>query len=177
MSDLNLGQLIQSQETVGRDATHVAVAPVIAAEGFRPGQHVGLLKDGRAVAGGDKIGIVDPFLKYPVKPGEKFWLFLYPKTITNLRHEWSHPAFDDNVVEVVKKEKFCPSKAYLEFFASNIGVSYDNLMEHCQDYLENGHDWRGGEGFEGVYVDDEFWDHYRVVTGKSGSGNFFRCAC
>jgi hypothetical protein len=36
---------------------------------------------------------VDPFLADPVQPGQMFWLFLYPQTITGLRHVWEHLAF------------------------------------------------------------------------------------
>jgi hypothetical protein len=48
------------------------------------------------------IGVVDPFLVKPVEPGQRFWLFLYPGSITGLRHVWSHPAFAA-VAAMVKK--------------------------------------------------------------------------
>jgi hypothetical protein len=90
-----LGQLIKDGDR-RRDAIHIAVAPVTAAEVLRPGQHVGLVRPGdlEAVGPCDKpLGIVDPFLPGPVEPGQRFWLFLYPNTITGLRHVWTHPAF------------------------------------------------------------------------------------
>lgn len=96
MSDLKLGQIIVG--AASRDAVHMAVAPVVAWETLKPGQHVGLLAGNATPAGLPHIGIVDPFLKEPVKEGEKFWLFLYMGSIGGLRHEWTHPAF----VEAVK---------------------------------------------------------------------------
>ena len=76
----------------GRDAVHVAIAPTTAPCELRPGQHVG--PDGRPEGPGvTPVGIVDPFLREVVRPGERFWLFLYPNTVTTLRHEWAHPAF------------------------------------------------------------------------------------
>jgi hypothetical protein len=86
----NLGEL--AADTARRDAVHVAVAPVVAGENLHPGHHVAL-KDGRAFAKGQTIGVVDPFLTADVQEGERFWLFLYPNTVTSLRHVWTHPAF------------------------------------------------------------------------------------
>ena len=92
----NIGQLCG--DDARRDAIHFAVAPVEAGMDLRPGDHVGLT-DGRASRGAKAIGIVDPFLKGEVKEGQRFWLFLYPNTITSLRHVWTHPAFTPRLPE------------------------------------------------------------------------------
>ncbi len=85
-----LGQLLSGNER--RDAVHVAIAPVQAGTELRPGQRIGLL-EGKAYANAETIGIVDPFLVFPVPKGEWFYLWLYPNTVTSLRHVWTHPAF------------------------------------------------------------------------------------
>lgn len=86
-----LGQLVEWQAF--RDAVHVAVAPVVAGERLSPGFHV-RLKDGRAYSDSeDLVGVVDPFLLADVEPGQTFWLFVYPNTVTSLRHAWTHRAF------------------------------------------------------------------------------------
>lgn len=88
-----IGKLLTGKE--GRDAVHVAIVPVIAAIDLQPGQRVGL--DGDKVSPSAKhVGIIDPFLKEPVKEGQCCWLFLFPLTITGLRHVWSHPSFVEN---------------------------------------------------------------------------------
>jgi hypothetical protein len=90
-----LGQLIEDGD-LRRDAVHVAVAPVTAAERLMPGQAVGMASEDSLELVSpceQNIGIVDPFLKKAVEPGQRFWLFLYPGTITGLRHVWTHPVF------------------------------------------------------------------------------------
>ncbi len=76
-----------------RDAIHIAIAPVVAGGDLLPGQHVGLLPDGRFGVVDQPIGIVDPFRTGTILEGERFWLCLYPYTITSLRHVWTHPTF------------------------------------------------------------------------------------
>lgn len=90
----------------GRDAVHVAVAPMTAGHVLWPGNDVGLGADGRvylARDGVEPIGIVDPFLREQVQEGQRFWLCLYPNTITGLRHVWTHPAFATKVPVVKEK--------------------------------------------------------------------------
>lgn len=99
MSDheTQIGSLIRDQER-RRDAIHVAVAPVTAAGRLEPGQHIGFQRPGDtehvSPDSSNLIGIVDPFLPESVEPGERFWMFLYPQTITGMRHAWHHPAFE-----------------------------------------------------------------------------------
>lgn len=100
-----LGSLIETGER-RRDAVHVAIAPVTAATELAPGQHVGFVRDGDTDTVGESdtpVGVVDPFLTDRVQPGQRFWLCLYPNTITGLRHIWTHPAFAARV-SAIRKE-------------------------------------------------------------------------
>lgn len=98
----NIGQLVD--EHGKRDAIHIAVIPVIAGQELRPGEHVGILYDQTIGNGNNRgiklIGIVDPFLTKQVYQFDKVWLFLYPGSITSLRHVWTHPAFQVKIPEV-----------------------------------------------------------------------------
>jgi hypothetical protein len=94
----NIGHLCS--ESARRDCLHFAVAPVVAGEELQPGEHVGFLPNGRigwSLPNIILIGIVDPFLTTPVEEGQRFWLMLYPNTVSSLRHVWSHPAFQPKV--------------------------------------------------------------------------------
>lgn len=92
-------------ETAGRDAIHIAVIRCVATTRLFPGQHVDI--NGYPTTG-KTVGIVDPYLAAPVYPDSPFWLLLYPRTITGLRHVWSHPDFDAEVqpYEIKPKNSF-----------------------------------------------------------------------
>jgi hypothetical protein len=177
-----IGQLLTSH-LADRDAIHIAVAPVIAAEELRPGQHVGFVKDGDTTVVGPNanslIGIIDPYLDEIVHPGAACWLFLYPQTITSLRHNWTHPAFGE------KKPVISSSERWLRDFADEVDADYDEMMHvastHCTgnkdrwpDYLIDGGKW------EGTSTPEEFWTHFTAVTGKTptdGPTGIFSCGC
>lgn len=95
-----------------RDAIHVAIAPVYASENLPVGAHVALCPGTtdqvyEVTDIDEAIGIIDPFLSGGVRRGDRCWLFLYPGTITSLRHVWSHPAFKVRVptAQLVESER------------------------------------------------------------------------
>lgn len=75
-------------DTFGRDAVHVAVFSAFSAVPLGPRQDVSIIaqgeKDVEVGPLGDTVAIVDPFLSYWVTPGQRFWAYLYPRTITAL---------------------------------------------------------------------------------------------
>ena len=187
MSDVTkVGTTIGENEQ--RDAIHIAVAPCRAAYGetLYPGQHVGFRQMGETevVSGraAKKIGIVDPFLTHSVPEQTRFWVFLYPNTITALRHQWEHPAFGPRAVAPPSE-----SKDWLETFAASHSETYENLIEAAQrwikdnEYYYGDRQWDGHSGkFEGIRVPDQFWEHYEKVFGKVAPEqreNFFTCSC
>lgn len=174
-----LGQIID--ESAGRDAIHLAVEPVVAAHPLYPCDDVGLLDDGRASARAiKKLGIVDPFLSSKgVQEGERFWLVVYPRQITSLRHVWTHPDFEQEE-ERAANRGVAASRIWLTKYADEIGETYDDLMDAARAYDEHGHYWNGGPDSQHHDLPPEFWTHYSVVTGKavtSSDGSFFVCQC
>lgn len=171
MSDnLKLGQIITTPQH--RDAVHVAVAPVKAGCPLVPGQRVAL-KNGIAnfEVRGNAIGIVDPFLQDNVRTSQTFWLFLFPGTITALRHEWTHPAFEP------KQSPKAKSEAWLTDIANRCGVSYERMMEAVKedDYINMGEN----EAYKDVIdpVLSEFHQHCAVVIGRETAAYPFSCSC
>lgn len=77
----------------GRDCVHIAIAPCVAGEALKPGDHVGVMPDGSVHRGLPPVGVVDPFRLTGVAKGERCWVCLYPGSIRSLRHVWTHPAF------------------------------------------------------------------------------------
>src|SRR6201991_2988276 len=119
--DTRLGQILEMDRP--RDAVHIAMIPAGARETQRPGQHVVII-DGQAAgaARGGGVGVVDPFLMDDVDQGERFWLLLFPGTITSLRHEWTHPVspLDDRLAADV-----AASRRWLLEHAEMYQVTYD----------------------------------------------------
>jgi len=177
MSELKLGRIIDGE--ADRDAIHIAVAPLIAHVRLLPGQDVGV--DGDKSSSIDPIGIVDPFLKEIVHPGQRFWVFLYPNTVTGMRHEWRHPAFQS--VALVDPE-LDRSIQFLRDAAVELETDYDSLLSPCHeicngDYvIERGNDnWRFSWN---RLVCEGFWEHYERVTKRqvpeSDRGGY-SCSC
>lgn len=179
MSDVTLGQLIEGEAQ--RDAFHIAVAPVVAAHAMIPGQHVGLLPDGRASAKSvDKtIGIVDPFLLEAVGMGQRFWLCLYQKTVTGMRHEWTHPAFS---AEQTPRKDHAEARKVIEAFASRLRRSYDDVLDTLSSALTDG----GAHGGDDSDADSfnsnkkELLLAASIILGKplrDAEEVYFSCAC
>ena len=169
-----LGKLIEGN--VPRDAIHIAVAPVVAAELLQPGAHVGLVAGRASELAKPLIGVVDPFLKRAVAEGQQFYLFLYQGTITSLRHEWVHPAFANT-----DDEKIRAAKEWITSWANIWGEDYETVVMHANAYLDSGDYWSEGGRFESESVPDEFWTHFERATGRSVEhderGSFFSCSC
>ena len=185
----------------GRDAIHLAVEPVVAGEKIWPGQDIGL-KDGRAynqasIHGIKYLGIADPFLKEAIMPEQKFWLIVYPRQITSLRHVWEHPDFvatEEKIdsgevvfkaavtIQTSGKTPQQISEEWLRAYADEIDESYENLMSVADSHQGGGNypDYiiQGGR-FEGESTPDEFWEHYALVRGVKNPvrSSFFSCSC
>lgn len=183
-NDLGLGKIITSVQF--RDAIHIAVAPVIANEFLKPGEHIGIVKveNDKYYVGKTptKIGIVDPYLGENVPKGKWFWLFLYPNTVTSLRHEWTHPSFKGDA----RNEKVKESIEWLTRFANRVlDISYAELIDALDKYVQHGQQYclSFDTPDECWSQKREMWSHYEIVTGKTLSeddrddGYVFRCAC
>jgi len=187
MNQPNIGHLIDSTSAVERDAIHMAVAPVLAGERLPRGSHVVISDSGKAMLWRPnssieaerhavQVGIVDPFLDTPaVFKGERFWLLLYPGTITSLRHDWSHPAFNKQWVGAASA-----SEEWLRSFAMNdADLPYEEMMQAARNFIEHDSYLCEGEKWDGFSLPDEFWDHYTAVTGllPKDRWSFFSCSC
>lgn len=182
-----LGTILTGEH--GRDAIHVAVIPAIASEWLRPGEHVGLNAVGKAdTAVRPRLGVVDPFLFQHVKPDERFWIFIYPRQITGLRHVWTHPLLPDEGKAATpaappepKKPTKEESEAWLQDFISRSDCpDYDTVIELA---LSDDRGW-SGEALHFNDMDahgdipDEFWDHLENLKGrKLKRAKYFSCSC
>lgn len=129
-NELKLGQIITDHDAQ-RDAIHIAVVPLIAGVGGLWAALRVRLKYGSAEVAlpgdynEDAIGIVDPFLPLGVvvKEGQQFWCFLFPGTITGMRHHWKHPAFEKVATIHSEHEK------WLREFSDKWNFDFEELIE------------------------------------------------
>lgn len=179
-----IGNLID--ETAGRDAIHLAVEPVTAGAVLHPGQDIGL-RDGKAFPARPYVGIVDPFLSKAVQEGERFWLVVYPRQITSLRHVWEHPSFpattetpvpdiDHKAYSVQWMQRWAKKHMSADYYGDEGSLSDEQSFANAIDAGRN----LSVGGFEDArdHIDDEWWNHWEVITGETGKrGEYFRCAC
>lgn len=182
-----LGKLITEESH--RDAIHIAIAPVVAAEKLAPGQEVGFVEGSEVFVepSGSPIGIIDPFLKGLVFPDQSCWLCLFPETVTGMRHHWSHPAFAGTEPaaaesQPLKDDASLTSEAWLRDLAEEVELSFDALLDAARAYRDRGEYHRlGFDTPDRCYTEsEEFWRHFTVVTGEPGDrdgDNIFSCAC
>lgn len=191
----------------GRDAVHVAVFSAQAYTAMYPGEAVAIVReDGtdvfvtrKASKDEDLIGIVDPFIKSDIPVGSRFWVYLYPRTITSLSHRWGHPAFADasaTSTYVPPSQKVSSELWLREFCAASDCPDYDTLLE----VIKNGELIRKVKGdrhereYDG-YIDGdfihfsgrdahgeippEFWTHVENVLGEkmTSKPSYFSCSC
>lgn len=172
-----LGTIIGA--SAGRDAIHLAVEPVTAAQDLQPGEHVGIHIDGCVGRSPKPVGIVDPFLKEAVRHGQKFWLVVYPRQITSLRHVWSHPDFPEagSIPGNVGLESTGHAAQWLREFVGKLdtSITYEEIIANAAQ--SDGTMYFGDE----IYgeIPDEFWDHMETLTGKAFTNrmSYFKCGC
>lgn len=183
-----LGTIIDDRQA--RDAIHLAVEPIEAGQPLNVNEDVGIGDDGKAysanVKGIKALGKVDPFLARRIETGERFWLVVYPRQITSLRHVWEHPDFAKSP-DVILAPRYSESEQWIRNFADGVSLHYDVLMEGARDWIDSKKRGQWGEYLcfggllEGESVPEEFWTRYEAVTGEKVDeehrGSFFTCRC
>jgi len=181
-----LGTIID--DTQKRDAIHLAVLPMKASATLHAGDHVD--KNGNEVApySPDAVGIVDPFLRKKVREGDYYWLVIYPRVITSLRHVWAHPAFADEAPTVGYGGASMLTAEASERWLRDWCASHD-----CPDWdtVRDAIDRGNPESFdpsEYLFFHDidahaeipaEFWVHVENVLGRvvENRPSHFSCSC
>lgn len=186
--DIGIGKLLglhRFEIPAERDAVHIAVIPVIAAEPLVPGDSVCLV-EGESITvkrcyADVRLGVVDPFITSNIEPGDEFYLFLEPGSITSLRHNWEHSAFEPKTE--INPDKI-HAKKVLEAISENCGMSLDEMMEAANrwaDYSE--YTFENTEQYKNLTINEwkNFWEAYQIYAkrniSKNQQQNFFTCAC
>jgi hypothetical protein len=185
----SIGQKLRGDEL--RDAIHIAILPVVCGEDYlHAGEEVGLVygttntvKRKQSVYGHEVLGVIDPFLhsmeSMMLKKGDVVWCFLRPGTITGLRHEWVHPALDEQ--RPPKNE----SEAWLRKFADKWNFNYNEMISGAQE--DEGYVVAMGLDLHSRSELDDgdealFWQHIKNLTGFEASDQHrekfgWSCSC
>ncbi len=181
MSDeTRLGEL--APEGAGRDAVHIAVLPIMAGENLGPGDKVRIL-DGRAFGwstGEGYVGVVDPYLDQIVGTGQTFFLFVRPRTITGLRHVWTHPDFPEEVSSSPSGVRgYSNAMRVVTDAAHQLEMDPSALIREAEQAIRVGAPIYLGT--ETCYLDAGLvWDALEHVLGRQHPDpemRYFRCAC
>jgi hypothetical protein len=182
----DIGNIIKGEAF--RDAIHVAVAPVVVGDDrISPGEHVGFLPDGRVGRkSSNLIGVIDPFItsKYLFEDS-KCYLFLYPKSISSLRHEWTHPAFEEADTAAANKPDKKASEQWLREYAIKVmdrdycDDPFDTLIT---DIRMRSLTYRGRDchGYHDLIEPELLFHHASVYLGESVTKEqfeYFSCTC
>lgn len=175
MSEPKIGKLIDDVNAQ-RDAVHVAIIPLIAGEELRIGSKIKLKFGSTDIAldasynAEDAIGIVDPFLDsekaYYIEKGQRFYGFLFPGTVTGMRHHWQHPKFEN--IQVPQNEH----EAWLRDFCDRWNFDYHELIRAAiglddpewRYVVAQGRDLHTREELGEDY--DLFWHHFEALAGE-----------
>jgi hypothetical protein len=137
---------------------------------------------------GPVIGIIDPFLQTiaGLAKGARVWLWLYPGTITGLRHDWTCPAVDE-VQKAAEAAKVAATKEehekWLRDFAVRNKLSYDELVKEAAS--TGGYVVSSDGNFPYSLDHDEreqFWEHLEAMTDKTFNAHHrqsivWSCSC
>lgn len=191
MNEPQLGRLIEGDDAQ-RDAIHIAIIPLIIGEDYmQHGERFRLKYGSKTIALSGEyengatptLGILDPFIDTfkSIMEGQKVWGFLFPGTVTGMRHHWKHPSFDkeetpENIYEV-----------WLREFADKWNFNFSQLIEagigegkELPYVVANGFDLHTADELEGD--EEKFWYNLEMYTKKNFSpehrkGLTWSCTC
>lgn len=164
MNELNIGQVIEGIYPL-RDAIHIPVVQVICDEDhLDAGQRIAL-RAGTDLAYKEEYrstGVVDPYLDGSLMRGDKFWMFLFPGTVTGMVHQWKHPEF-------THLEASSPAEQWLRDFAERWAMDFNELVTEAGGQGGNrwvtahGHDLHKAEEIEDI---DDMYYHLEQYLGR-----------
>lgn len=184
-----IGKILTGSEP--RDAIHIAVVPMLAGHDLAPGDGVGIDLGMIYDHVQPYVGIVDPYLGGHVARGQWCYVFLFPGSVTSLRHHWTHPAFDvmsAASVDPARETEVEKARAWIERFAGEkLDYTFNRVMRAAALWvLSNGNTYEQDNSERYKIAEDaewdEFWRRYEIVTGspldeKHKRSHFFTCSC